>query len=175
MCTAHALRTHFNVSRLSQPGWSACTEFAPTSGTAFHVNRQAGQLVAAMKVRFWIDALGVFAGGVDLGGCGMGLSGSNARRKQPAEPAGAPRRQSLVVVGGTSDDSVRYRMLETIRRYAREHLAPSDVDQSAARGHATYYLALAEQAEPELTGADGLAEAAGAGARQPADGAPVGD
>ena len=60
------------------------------------------------------------------------------------------------------DDNARYTMLETIRAYALERLAErGDVEALAAR-HARYYLALAEDAEPELRGsqqAAGLARA----------------
>jgi predicted ATPase/Tfp pilus assembly protein PilF len=52
------------------------------------------------------------------------------------------------VVGGHGEE--RFTMLETIREYAWERLAQSG--EAAARAHAAYYLALAEQAAPELTG-----------------------
>jgi predicted ATPase len=48
---------------------------------------------------------------------------------------------------------VRFRMLETVREYARERLAErGELDPTMAR-HATYFAALAEQAEPYLVGA----------------------
>ena len=65
--------------------------------------------------------------------------------------------KSLVAADGTSEGSVCYRMLETIRRYALEHLAASEAAESSARGHFDYYLALAEQIEPELRGAAQIA------------------
>ncbi len=43
-------------------------------------------------------------------------------------------------------------MLETIREYALERLAASGEAERARQAHADYYLALAEQAEPELSG-----------------------
>lgn len=46
----------------------------------------------------------------------------------------------------------RYRMLEPVRQYARERLeARGEADELRER-HASYYLALAERAEPELRG-----------------------
>ncbi len=46
----------------------------------------------------------------------------------------------------------RFEMLETIREYALERLQASG-DSETLRRHAAYYLALAEAAEPELSGA----------------------
>src|SRR5439155_15183250 len=59
--------------------------------------------------------------------------------------------KSLVVVD--QGDEKRYRLLETIREYGRERLRQSG-DEAAVRGrHRDYYLGLAEEAEPYLTGA----------------------
>jgi non-specific serine/threonine protein kinase len=46
----------------------------------------------------------------------------------------------------------RFRMLETVRIYAREKLALSGEEAEVARRHRDCFLGLAEQAEPELTG-----------------------
>jgi predicted ATPase/DNA-binding SARP family transcriptional activator len=51
-------------------------------------------------------------------------------------------------------DSVRFRMLETIREYALERLAESAREDEVHRTHAEYFLALAELGEPELLGPD---------------------
>ena len=52
------------------------------------------------------------------------------------------------------DQEPRFIMLETIREYARELLTASDKAADAQRAHSAYYLALAEEAEPKLTGAE---------------------
>lgn len=52
------------------------------------------------------------------------------------------------------DGDVRFLMLETIREYARERLVTSGREGELSEQHAAYYLQLAEQAEPELTGPD---------------------
>ena len=44
-------------------------------------------------------------------------------------------------------------MLETIHEFGREALATSGEAEATQRAHAAYYLALAEEAEPRLTGA----------------------
>jgi predicted ATPase/DNA-binding CsgD family transcriptional regulator len=48
----------------------------------------------------------------------------------------------------------RVAMLETIREYALEQLAASEEADEIQTAHTVYYLALAEEAEPELNGAE---------------------
>jgi predicted ATPase/class 3 adenylate cyclase/Tfp pilus assembly protein PilF len=50
----------------------------------------------------------------------------------------------------------RFVMLETIHEYARERLEESGEAEAIKRAHAEYFLALAEEAEPELEGPDQL-------------------
>jgi hypothetical protein len=45
-------------------------------------------------------------------------------------------------------------MLETIREFGLEALTRTHELEFARRAHATYYLSFAEEAEPNLTGAD---------------------
>jgi len=61
--------------------------------------------------------------------------------------------RSLVQVEPVGDGAVRYRLLETIREYALRQLRANGEDAAARRWHAAYFLALAEEAEPELWGA----------------------
>ena len=57
-----------------------------------------------------------------------------------------------LVAAETQGGSSRYRLLETVRQYGRERLAQTG-DESAIRGrHREYYLELAEEIEPRLTG-----------------------
>jgi predicted ATPase len=57
-----------------------------------------------------------------------------------------------------SEDGVggapRYRLLETAREYALEHLEASGEAEATSRRHAAHFLALAEEAEPRLGGAE---------------------
>src|SRR5438132_8371211 len=46
-----------------------------------------------------------------------------------------------------------FRSLETIREYGLETLAASGEMESTRKAHADYYVLLAEEAEPELAGA----------------------
>ena len=59
--------------------------------------------------------------------------------------------QSLVVA---DEDGDRYRMLETVREYAKGKLVPSGGAEAVGERHRDYFLALAEEAEPKLRGAD---------------------
>ena len=57
---------------------------------------------------------------------------------------------SLVVLSEESGDEPRYRMLDVVRDFAAQRLDALGEREPAARAHAGYYVALAEQAEPEL-------------------------
>jgi predicted ATPase/class 3 adenylate cyclase len=106
--------------------------------------------------------LSIFAGGADLDAieevagaaiAGEGLGGdafdllselvdkSLVRPTEQPEGAGEPR----------------FGMLETIREYAGERLAESGERDELTSRHAQHYLALAERAEPELTGNEQIA------------------
>jgi predicted ATPase/DNA-binding XRE family transcriptional regulator len=62
--------------------------------------------------------------------------------------------KSLLRQATTGAAEPRYLMLETIREYAMEQLRAGDEAPEIARRHAAYFVALAEAAEPELTGAE---------------------
>jgi tetratricopeptide (TPR) repeat protein len=55
------------------------------------------------------------------------------------------------------EDEPRFVMLETIHEYAREKLEDSGEAVQTRRLHAEYFLALAEEAEPEFVGPDQIA------------------
>ena len=60
--------------------------------------------------------------------------------------------QSLVDKSLLRFSEERFWMLETIREYATERLEQLEVAESLRRRHAEYFLRLAEEAEPHLTG-----------------------
>src|SRR5205823_4652290 len=62
--------------------------------------------------------------------------------------------QSLVNKSLVRHTGERFWMLETIREYALEQLEDSGQADSSGRRHAEWFLALAEEAEPFLTGAE---------------------
>jgi predicted ATPase/class 3 adenylate cyclase len=60
--------------------------------------------------------------------------------------------KSLIQQREGSDREPRFWMLETIHEYAREKLQGSNEAQALQREHALYFMRLAEEAEPHLTG-----------------------
>ena len=62
--------------------------------------------------------------------------------------------KSLVQVDDTEEGGVRYRMLETLRQYARQRLAESGEVEQMRRAHAEHFVGLAEEAAPHLRGED---------------------
>jgi predicted ATPase/DNA-binding SARP family transcriptional activator len=63
-------------------------------------------------------------------------------------------RECSLVMAEDSGEEIRFRMLETVREYARAQLGPEELTALEQRA-AGYYLALAEEAEPELRGPQG--------------------
>jgi predicted ATPase/transcriptional regulator with XRE-family HTH domain len=62
--------------------------------------------------------------------------------------------KNLVQQSRQEDDEPRWMMLETVREYGLECLANAGETIAAQRAHAAYFLALAEEAEPELRRAE---------------------
>src|SRR5437879_13871954 len=60
--------------------------------------------------------------------------------------------KSLLRQEDEEGDEPYFAMLETIREYATERLGESGEEDQACRKHASYFLELAETAEPELRG-----------------------
>jgi predicted ATPase/DNA-binding SARP family transcriptional activator len=56
-----------------------------------------------------------------------------------------------LVLADEQDDEMRYRMLETIQEYAADQV-PREDQEELARRHVQYFVRMAEQAEPHLTG-----------------------
>jgi predicted ATPase/DNA-binding SARP family transcriptional activator len=61
--------------------------------------------------------------------------------------------KSLVMAEAIGDGGMRYRLLEPVRQYAREKLEASGEAGAVRCRHADFFVRLAEEAEPELTGA----------------------
>ncbi|MBA2595000.1 MAG: hypothetical protein H0V00_00045 [Chloroflexia bacterium] len=101
--------------------------------------------------------LGVFAGGFTLEAAAAVASPSPAIHSAPVDPPVLGLLTSLVEASliaplKGNDGEPRFTMLETIREFALEQLAAhGEIGESCGR-HAAWYLALAEDAEPELYG-----------------------
>jgi predicted ATPase/DNA-binding CsgD family transcriptional regulator len=99
--------------------------------------------------RALLRQLSVFAGGFDV---------EAALAVCPAatlELLAALTDRSLIMLEPSSDQAgPRYRMLETVREFAAEHLDEADEVELIRSRHRDHYLRLAETAEPNLMGAD---------------------
>jgi predicted ATPase/transcriptional regulator with XRE-family HTH domain/Tfp pilus assembly protein PilF len=102
--------------------------------------------------------LAVFAGSADLAAieaiCGEAAPATNLTTFELVE---ALIDQSLLRQIEGADGETRFTMLETIREYALEQLEASGEAGALRQQHAVYYLVLAEQAAPELTGPQQMA------------------
>jgi predicted ATPase len=98
------------------------------------------------------ERLSVFAGGWTLEAAQSVCGGGDAPDRV-LHPLLRLVDQSLVVADLPSDGTVRYRLLETLRQYGRERLQTTADSEAILQQHAAYYLALAEEADPHLRGA----------------------
>ena len=98
--------------------------------------------------------LGVFAGTFSLAAaeavCGDDLGAVVGSAGPVIDALGSLVDDSLVRPEGPAGEP-RFRLLETIREYAREHLQGSADWRDAHDRHAAYFAAIAEPAEPELS------------------------
>jgi non-specific serine/threonine protein kinase len=65
--------------------------------------------------------------------------------------------KSLVIVEDTKLSDRRYRLLETIRQYARDQLLRARDERVMADAHVSYYLALSRESEPQIVKHDQVA------------------
>jgi predicted ATPase/DNA-binding SARP family transcriptional activator len=94
--------------------------------------------------------LSIFAGGWTLAAAEDVAAGDGLERQEITDLLVRLAEKSLVFYDADSD---RYRMLETVRHFARGQLdASPEVDEARER-HVRYFLALAETARPHLAGA----------------------
>jgi predicted ATPase/DNA-binding CsgD family transcriptional regulator len=100
--------------------------------------------------------LSVFAGGFGLAAAEAVATDANVPRWQVAGHLGALVDKSLVQFGDAGAGVGRYRLLETVRRYAGDQLEAlgPPAAEAAQRAHLDYYLVLAETAAGPLVGAD---------------------
>jgi predicted ATPase/DNA-binding SARP family transcriptional activator/DNA-binding CsgD family transcriptional regulator len=61
--------------------------------------------------------------------------------------------KSLVVAETSTHSGPRYRLLEPVRQYARDKLEVGQEGEAVRRRHATFFLVLAEEADPGVEGA----------------------
>ena len=98
--------------------------------------------------------LSVFAGGWTLEAAEEVGEGGEVEAEDILALLGNLVEQSLVVAQAEADGTVRYGMLEPVRQYAMERLEESGEQKEVRHLHAAFYLALLEEAGPELRGHD---------------------
>src|SRR5690606_13660482 len=105
--------------------------------------------------------LAVFAGGFSLEGaeavggdvCGAAFA-THHERRTTLDVVAALVEKSLVTAYEAQPGGPRFARLEMVREYAAERLVVAGEAGAARRAHAAYFLALAEEAESNLTGAE---------------------
>jgi predicted ATPase/DNA-binding SARP family transcriptional activator len=94
--------------------------------------------------------LSVFAGGADLAAVHAVCAEPGTTESDTLDLITALVDKSMITVAG-DPGGTRYRMLETLRAFGRERLP---MDGSLSRGHARYFVELAEQAARGVQGPD---------------------
>jgi len=100
-----------------------------------------------------VRRLSVFAGGWTLDAAERVCGGEGLADGEVLELLSSLSDKSLVLAEQTNGRS-RFRMLETVRQYAREKLVETGGREALRARHRDYFLALAEEAGPKLMGAD---------------------
>jgi predicted ATPase/DNA-binding CsgD family transcriptional regulator len=106
----------------------------------------------AKPERTLFGRLSVFAGGWTLEAAETVGAGGDIEKEAVLDLLSRLVDKSLVVAETTSDGRMRYRMLEPVRQYGRQKLEESGEAGAIKGRHAALFLALAEEAEPELRG-----------------------
>jgi predicted ATPase len=97
--------------------------------------------------------LAVFAGGCRVRDAQAVCAGDGVERGKVPELLEGLANKSLIGLD-ESDSGVRYGLLETVRQYAAEQLAAAGEEAAVRDRHLTWCVALAEEAEPELSGSE---------------------
>jgi non-specific serine/threonine protein kinase len=100
-----------------------------------------------------LRALSVFAGGWTLE-TATAICGERADEFEVLDRLTRLHDKSLIVVERRDADEPRYRLLETVRQYAHELLIEGGETAAAHTRHRDWFLGLAEQAAPQMTGPD---------------------
>jgi predicted ATPase/DNA-binding SARP family transcriptional activator/DNA-binding CsgD family transcriptional regulator/Flp pilus assembly protein TadD len=98
--------------------------------------------------------LSVFAGGWTLEAAEGVCSGEGIGRDEVLDLLSRLVEKSLVVVEAGEEGAPRFRMLEPVRQYGHERLEESAEARATRYRHATFFLELAEKADPKLEGPD---------------------
>ena len=100
-----------------------------------------------------LQRLSVFAGGWTLEAAEVICAGGDVEDGAVLDLLSSLIDKSLVAVE-QSDTRFRYRLLETVRQYAREHLVESGGAEAIRERHRDYFVVLAEESDKKLLGAE---------------------
>jgi len=100
-----------------------------------------------------LQRLSVFAGGWTLEAAERICAGGDVEDDAVLDLLSSLIDKSLVTVE-QSDTRFRYRLLETVRQYARERLVESGSAEAIRARHRDYFVELAEEADDKLLGAE---------------------
>src|SRR4029079_3328695 len=101
-----------------------------------------------------LDRLSVFAAPADIDAAEAILGPASDLGIDVVDGLTALADQSLVRIDETPDGEPRFGLLESIREYAAEQLAPRGEQQLLLDRHRDWFVSLAERAAPELSGDD---------------------
>jgi predicted ATPase/DNA-binding NarL/FixJ family response regulator len=121
-----------------------------------HATMDWSHELLSREERVLFRRLSVFAGGFSLEAAESVCAGEKLERDEVLELLSNLVDKSLVIMREEGGEG-RYRLLETVRQYGWEKLSESGEAGQVWERHAGYYLALAEEAEPELKGERQLA------------------
>ena len=105
------------------------------------------------KEQVLLRRLAVFAGGWTLDAAEAVCAQEGVEEQEVLDLLAHLVDKSLVLVD-ERDSGLRYRMLETVRQYSRDLLLGAGESPAVRKRHLAWFLRLAEQAEPQLLGAD---------------------
>jgi len=100
-----------------------------------------------------LQRLSVFTGGWTLEAAEVVCAGDGVETAEVMDVLSNLIDKSLVIVD-KADHKARYRLLETIRQYAREKLAETDAIGEIKTRHLNYFVQWAESVEPHLNGGE---------------------
>jgi len=108
------------------------------------------------KERILLQRLAVFAGGFSLEGVEAVCAGDNLAVWEIFDLLASLVDKSMVNADRAQGAETRYRLLETVRQYAREKLLDAGESEQLRTRHLEYYAVFAEEAYPHLHGAGRL-------------------
>ena len=103
--------------------------------------------------RCLLQRLSVFAGGWTLEAAERVCAGDGLIEEEVVDLLVSLADKSLAAVDPV-DGGSRYRLLETVRQYARDRLQEGGSGETTRARHRDFFVALAEEAEPQLIGAE---------------------